>query len=199
MDKRMRALQEQIYACAAAHVETASTEELGEAVDMIKDLAEGIYYEQKAKLLTKELECLEKEENKEHHYIYMPYYRDMDRGHGRMYFTPTPMRDRNRMRDTEDLYDRRNDPYMTHRDKDWGEDYEYPTEMRDRREGVSPIHRKYYMEAKELKHDKKTQMEELEKYMHELSKDITEMISDASPEETTLLKQKLVGLIEKIK
>lgn len=202
MDKRMRALQEQIYACTAAHVETASTEELGEAVDMIKDLAEGIYYEQKAKLLTKELECLEKEEKKEHHYIYMPYYRDMDRDEGRMYFTPTPRDGRpsnmNRMARRDDPYRRTDEDYDNWDDR-WDKEHEYPTEMRDRREGKSPIRRKYYMEAKELKHDKKTQMEELEKYMQELSKDITEMISDASPEETTLLKQKLVGLIEKIK
>lgn len=56
MDKRMRKLQEKIYDCVAAHIDDASTEELGEAIDMIKDLAEGIYYEQKAKLITKELE-----------------------------------------------------------------------------------------------------------------------------------------------
>lgn len=42
-------------------------------------------------------------------------------------------------------------------------------------------------------------MEELEKYMKELAKDITEMIQDASPEETTLLKSKLTNLAEKIK
>lgn len=198
MDKRMRALQEQIYACTASHVESASTEELGQAVDMIKDLAEGIYYEQKAKLLTKELECLEKE--KEHHYVYIPYYRDMDRDQGRMYFTGTPGM---RGRPAEGRIEGMEGPYMH---SDWGEEYghdgmrdKYPTEIRDHREGTSPIHRKYYMEAKELKHDKKAQMEELEKYMQELSRDITEMIGDASPEETTLLKQKLVTLIEKIK
>lgn len=198
MDKRMRALQEQIYACTASHVETASTEELGQAVDMIKDLAEGIYYEQKAKLLTKELECLEKEENT--HYVYIPYYRDMDRSQGRMYFTP----DHTRVRTPLGRVDT---PYIDRDGMDWNEDYrkdrgrnnEYPVEMRDHREGQSPIHRKYYMEAKELKHDKKAQMEELDKYMQELSKDITEMIHDASPEEITLLKQKLVGLVEKLK
>lgn len=118
----------------------------------------------------------------------MPYYRDMDRDQGRMYFTPTPSRDMSRMRNMDDRYEERNGPYMRHEDEEWSRNHEYPVEMRDRREGVSPIHRKYYMEAKELKHDKKMQMEELEKYMHELSNDITEMISDASPEETTLLK-----------
>ena len=41
-------------------------------------------------------------------------------------------------------------------------------------------------------------MKDLEKYMHELSTDITEMISDASPEEKQLLKQKLTTLATKL-
>ena len=41
-------------------------------------------------------------------------------------------------------------------------------------------------------------MKELEKYMSELGTDITEMISDASNEEKTLLKNKLQVLAQKI-
>lgn len=54
---------------------------------------------------------------------------------------------------------------------------------RDMREGRSHLSRKMYMEARDMKKDKATQLRELEKYMQELSQDIVEMISEASPEE----------------
>ena len=54
------------------------------------------------------------------------------------------------------------------------------------------------MEGKELHHDKAYQMKELEQYMKELSSDITEMITDATPEEKQLLKQKMETLATKI-
>ena len=46
--------------------------------------------------------------------------------------------------------------------------------------------------------DKKMKMQELEKYMHELTTDITEMIGDASPEEKNMLRNKLQTLTSKI-
>ena len=55
-----------------------------------------------------------------------------------------------------------------------------------------------YMESKEMHHDKTIQMKELEKYMHELGSDISEMIDDATPEERELLKNKLMHLVQKI-
>lgn len=75
---------------------------------------------------------------------------------------------------------------------------EFPMEWRDEREGRSPMSRKMYMESKELKHDKSSQMKELENYMQELSRDITEMIQGASPEEKQMLQKKLSSLAMKI-
>ena len=46
--------------------------------------------------------------------------------------------------------------------------------------------------------DKQLKMRELEKYMNELSGDITEMIADATPEEKSILKSKLQTLTTKI-
>lgn len=46
---------------------------------------------------------------------------------------------------------------------------------------------------------KDKQMKELEKYLNELSADITEMISDASQEERDILSQKMTTLIDKVK
>ena len=45
--------------------------------------------------------------------------------------------------------------------------------------------------------DKQYKMKELEKYMGELSKDITEMIADSSQEEKNLLKTKMQTLLQK--
>jgi pantothenate kinase-related protein Tda10 len=69
---------------------------------------------------------------------------------------------------------------------------------RDEKEGHSYENRRMYMEAKEMKKDKATQMRELEKYMQELSQDITDMISDASSDEKAYLEKKITALAAKI-
>lgn len=69
---------------------------------------------------------------------------------------------------------------------------------RDSREGRSGQMRRGYMEAKEKGADKQQKMKELEDYMKELSSDVTEMIGDASPEEKSMLKNKMQVLIQKI-
>ena len=105
------------------------------------------------------------------------YYRDVDRNIGRMYYTETGMRGNtgNSSR----------------------------TGMRDGREGRSGASRRSYIETKEMHPDnsqesKQMKMKELEKYMGELSGDITEMIAGASNEEKTMLKAKLQTLMQKI-
>lgn len=74
---------------------------------------------------------------------------------------------------------------------------------RDSREGRSGQNRVRYYETKmhhtgNTTEDKQIKMKSLEEYMHGLSDDITEMISDASQEEKNLLKQKLQVLTQKI-
>ena len=105
------------------------------------------------------------------------YYRDVDRDMGRMYYTETGMSGNtgNSSR----------------------------TGMRDGREGRSGMSRRSYMQTKEMHPDnsqesKQAKMNELEKYMGELSGDITEMIAGASNEEKTMLKAKLQTLMQKI-
>ena len=58
--------------------------------------------------------------------------------------------------------------------------------------------RRNYMEGEEMHQNPDVQMQELKKYMQELSEDITEMIQDASPDEKLLLKQKLTSLTQKL-
>lgn len=74
---------------------------------------------------------------------------------------------------------------------------------RDMREGRSGQSRRGYMESKEMHkgnsaEDKQQKMKELEHYMKDLSEDVTEMISEMSPEEKSLMKQKMQVLMQKI-
>lgn len=54
------------------------------------------------------------------------------------------------------------------------------------------------MESKELHHDKTKQIQELDRYMKELTDDILEMINGATPEEKQILSQKLSTLASKV-
>ena len=170
------------------HLDQVDTKELGEAIDMIKDLEEAIYYCTITKAMTEK-----EDKEKEHHYyytekVYPDYYRDMDRGTGRMYYGGN--RYPSESYSNENGGYRRYDEVMT----------SYPSVMmRDAREGRSGRSRKSYIESKEMHQDKEMQMKELEKYMQELTHDITEMVSDASPEEKAMLQQKISMLASKIK
>lgn len=121
------------------------------------------------------------------------YYRDLDReSMKRMYSTSST--------DTSHSY---TDGYNDGQDIGYKKGYEEGkrTMPRDYREGRSGRNRRTYIETKETKDNspesKQMKMRELEKYMNELSSDITEMIGDASPEEKNLLKNKLQTLSQK--
>lgn len=160
------------------NLQDCDAEELGEVVDMIKDLEEAIYY----CTITKAMN--EKSENNNDTSQYRMYYRErggQDYGNNSSSYNNYPRTDKH--------IDKSNEPYR---------EREFPIEMRDAREGRSPMRRRMYMESKELHKDKITAMKELEEYMQELSSDICEMIEDASPEEKQLLQKKIIALSNKI-
>lgn len=139
---------------------SVDAKELGEAVDMIKDLSEAIYY----CTITESMEKNDKEKEK---YYPVDYYRDMDKPYGHMYYT-----------DSHGVsHPSANMPTGSQGTRN------YPIEIRDYREGRSPITRKTYMERKMHGSGKEVQIQELEKYMHELTNDIMEMLEGASTEE----------------
>ena len=107
------------------------------------------------------------------------WYRDMDKEHGRMYYTEMPMNNKSEMTMN-------------------GHGNGMINSGRDYREGKSGQSRKSYMETKDMGKDKNEKMKELEKYMKELSEDVTEMISDMTPEEKTMMKNKMQVLMQKI-
>ena len=178
-----------------SNTQNVDTKELGEAVDMIKDLAEAIYY----CTITEAMGENNKEEKKQQHImyytpykIYPDYYRDMD--YNKMYYsgmygaggvTPSGIGMGSMGSNSREHQDR----IMPR---------EYPIEMRDYREGRSGMSRRTYMESKENHQSKEVQMKELEKYMKELSEDISEMVEDATPEERQVLHQKIMTLAEKV-
>lgn len=176
-------------------LEHVDAKELGEVVDMVKDMEEAMYYCS----ITKAMKEQEEEEKYMKHIYPMSMlhdYRGMDKENGRMYFDERDMdyRERTRRRGEKDFRWGRGEDYEDSERRD-----RYPVEIRDAREGRSPISRKNYIESKELHQGAPAQMKELEKYLQELSQDITEMIVDATPEEKTVLQQKLSILASKIK
>ena len=170
--------------------------ELGEVIDMIKDLEEVEYY----CTIIKAMEGKEEEEKSASKYYTMrflpvnndEYYRDVDRPYGRMYYTEPvhsmPIGSSQMMPSVR----KGNEGIHGYNE------YVYPITMRDQCEGRSPMSRKTYMESKEMHKDSVVQMKELEQYLSELSQDITEMIQVASPEEKAILARKLSTLASKI-
>lgn len=160
MHERLKHMREtlmcavEVQLCDLGEVDT---EELGEAIDMIKDLEEAIYYCTVTEAMTAPKHEVEFE---------MPQHQE------RMYYEGHPRK----------------------ADNGW---YESDT-WRDDREGRSYNNRRMYMEAKDMKKDKATQLRELEKYMQELTNDITEMIVDASADEKSYLEKKITALATKI-
>lgn len=119
------------------------------------------------------------------------YWRDVDRREGRMYYTPM------------------SDGHTTTHDGTGdvrGYSDGYADGIRDgKKHGESRYDkaRRGYEEKKEIHkgntpEDKQAKMRELEKYTKELAEDVTEMISDATPEERNLLRQKMQMMIQKI-
>lgn len=134
-------------------------------------------------------------------YMYpLEHYRDMDRmTEGRMYYHDGHV-------DTSKSY---SDGFSEGNTRGYSDGYSkgrsdgQRMNVRDGREGRSGMSRRSYMETKEMHSDntpenKQKKLKELENYMNELSTDMTEMISGASNEEKTVLKQKLQNLSNKI-
>ena len=169
--------EHQIY----CNTDKVDTKELGEVIDMIKDLSEATYYW----TITESMNQQAQEETM----YYNPYDRE---GSHRM--MPTKRGGGHDVPVQDGGYgDRR---WMMRRYDDGR--VSWPVEHKDPKEGRSGERRKMYMDSK-MYSDKNKQMQELENYMHELSMDVTDMIQDASAEEKAMLQQKLNTLAAKIK
>lgn len=182
--ERMKTMKE-AFMCAVEgqmyNLAEVDAEELGEVVDMIKDLSEAIYYCE----VTKAMEESEKNGSQESMYYTPMYYSDRGGGNGRSSSnnnsTSSGSMNGNNGTNSSQYYER-----------------EYPHAFMDGREGKSYRSRRMYMEAKETKQDKASQMRELEKYMQELTQDIVEMVEGSSQEEKSYLSKKISALATKL-
>lgn len=171
-----------VQAQIGGNLHEVDAKELGEAVDMIKDLAEAIYY----CTVTEAMEKKDEEPRMYYTPMYPPYYPEKRWDDDTMYYTEP--RFRSSMGQDRGMASR---PYESNSSQ--------PMTIRDAREGRSPMSRKNYMESKELHQDKSKVLKDLEQYLQELSLDISEMIQQATPEEKVMLQQKIAALASKIK
>ena len=213
--KQLKAMKEQLTSLVQgqlANVQNVDTKELGEAIDMIKDLAEAVYYCS----ITDAMEEGSKESKGSNTYYTAPTMPYDDYNRGRMYYDGgqgngnsgqgsngnyssggnngkgqisyyTPRNRMNQVYYIPDIY----------RERPWDMDSEFTPH--DPREGRARQSRRMYMESKEMHKDAGTQMKELEQYIKDLGDDITEMIVNATPEEKQVLQQKIATLSTKIK
>lgn len=188
-------LMDGVTAETSKGLHSVNKEELGEAIDMIKDIEEIIYYCS----ITKAMEEKEKEnEYMQKHYSsmnYPMYYNggnSSNSGGSRMWYDGGSSSYANNSSGGNNARGGGSRGYSD----GW---VMAPFDARDYREGRSYMTRKNYMEGKEMHHDKAKQMQELDKYVQELTDDVLEMIHDASPEEKMALSQKMTTLANKIK
>lgn len=198
MSEQLDAMKSSLMAIAQSRMsdlEHTDAEELGEVIDMIKDLEEAKYYCSITKAMmdrTKDQESQDKIDNallmerirnqsSNNSYYGGPYLRYPDRDfdeYGRMYYDGRDERRGSSNPNTERAYT-------------------MPT-IRDYREGKSPISRKGYVESKDTHMDKPYRMERLNEYVKMLGEDLSEMIMDASPEEKKQLHDELVSIAQKM-
>ena len=193
--KRLMNMKETLMSCVEGqitHLDSVDTKELGEVIDMIKDLSEAVYY----CTITEAMEGDKKE-----HY---------ERDKGRMYY---PYSNEGVAYYNGNVSSSNGSSHSSHSGgSTYGSggnnargggtrgysEYELMMPMHDEREGRSPMSRKTYMEYKQTHQDKTVKLRELEKYMQELTADMIEMIEGASPEEKQLLERRISTLATKI-
>ena len=154
------------------NLECVNTKELGEVIDMIKDLSKAIYYCEVSKQMEEADESRKMGKWEDHSQSF-----NMGSGQGEVAASHNPTRSINNSHDSE------------------GNDSVY---LRDEREGRSPITRKIYMESKMMGHDSTKTIKELESYIQDLTSDMMELLGKASPEEKSMIQKKINTLAAKV-
>lgn len=196
--KRLEHMKECLMATVEnqmTHLEQVDTKELGEAVDMIKDLAEAIYY----CTITEAMHQKEKGDSyhteEKMYYPYPMYYDDSSR----MMYNDNGRGSANQYGGSNGSRQYSEGSGMSgNGGGNNGGSRQYSEMMRDEREGKSPRSRRMYMESKEQHHDKAAQMKELENYMQELTTDIVEMVEGSTQEEKQYLSKRVAALANKL-
>lgn len=196
--ERLKAMKNMLMSCVEGqmtHLEEVDAKELGEVVDMIKDLEEAIYYCTIVEAMNNP-EAHGFEQSQQYYQEPRIYYNNpwsrAENGGGRSYYGGGNVPHSSGQGGGSSSGSNNGSSSMPYTER------EYPYEFRDLREGRSPRSRRMYMEAKETHQDKTSQMRELEKYMQELAQDLVEMVDGASPEEKQYLSKKISALSNKL-
>ena len=183
--------------------------ELGEVIDMIKDLEEAMYYCSITEAMEKSAEEKEQGNMNVNYYMEPMYYRGQSRdsmgrytsGGGRrgyeepMYYDNSSSSSSGQSGSMGQSSGTRNYvPYMEYapymmRDNRWRDEH-----FGDK----SGMSRRMYMEGKQYHGDDQQSMKELEHYINDLGEDLTDMIKESSQEEKQVLSTKLQQLATKI-
>ena len=201
--KRMHCMIEKLAECAEkqfeAGIENIDTAEMGQVTDMLKDLAEAMYY----RTLTKAMDESEDDE-----------IMDMfDRyGDGRRYYDHGRFAPKGRgmyrrgydeppyWRMTPEMYHDM-EHYRAYDRKDGRMYYTEPGQIMN--ESGYDRAKRAYTESRDLHRgntaqDKEAKMRDLEGYFREISTDITDLLADMTQEERSMLKAKVSALATKL-
>lgn len=201
--KRMHDMIEKLSEAAKSEIdkgiELADTEETSKVIDMLKDLAEAMYY----RTLTKAMEESDTEETMRMFDRYGRERRDYDhyryrdgrfapKGHGEYrgydespYWHMTPEMYRDMDRQTRERMNYTETGIMHTGESNYDRAKRNYTESKDMHRANTP-------------QDKEAKMKDLEKYMKELSSDLTELMAGMSGEEMAMAKSKLSTLLSKM-
>lgn len=205
--ERMYCMIEKLAECAEkqfnAGIENVDTCEMGKVTDMLKDLAEAMYYRE----LTKAMQESDTEDIMEMFDRYgdgRRFYDHYRYGDGR--FAPKGKGSYRRGYDeppywhmTPEMYRKMED----YRDYDRKDGRMYYTEPMAMKESSYDRAKRNYTESRELHRantpqDKEAKMKDLDGYFKEISSDLTELIGDMTPEERSMLKAKIATLSTKL-
>ncbi len=176
-----------------------NAKEMGEVIDMIKDLEEAMYY-------CSIIEAMEKTNEKEEHSqapMNISYYMEGGNGTGggTHYYDGQSRNSDGQFTSTNNV--RSYVPYMEYapymmRDKAWREGHLNYEDGGMSGNGRSYYSRRMYMEGKHNGADDQKSMKDLEHYMKDLADDMVEMINSSTPEEKQVLSNKLSQLAAKV-
>lgn len=201
--EQLKTIKEQLIAQVQSQMsdlKCVDTKELGEVIDMIKDLSEAVYYCE----IYDQMKSVDESRKVENYYYterYYDPYRDMDKDYGRMYYSPSFQAGTGASSSFNGNHSRaasNSSQSMGQSSSSYYTERDYPIHLRDEREGRSPIKRKMYMESKTKGMDTSKSIKELEGYMQDLTSDMLELLEKASPEEKTMVQKKINTLAAKI-
>ena len=217
---QLKTIKEQLIAQIQGQMgdlKCVDTHELGEVIDMVKDIAQAEYYCEIYKQM-KEHGAEEPTSNNNYYYTerYYPtpdYYRDMDRYYGRMYYpeggnsssggnssgSSQSGGSNSSNSSSSGNMNYYSEPYRSRPRSEEFYEKEFPMQyLRDEREGRSPMKRKMYMESKAQGQEMSKSIKELESYMQDLTADMMELLDKASPEEKAMVQKKINTLASKV-